>query len=308
MTRKRARILLCLSALAALSICAPVLWIVTAPAEQFRKDDPRLAAPGDVERGRRVFAAGDCASCHARPGEGDRLLLGGGMALASPFGTFRPPNISTDPIDGIGTWTPADLATALIKGVSPDGRHYYPAFPYTSYTGMTFGDIRDLYAYLRTLPAVSGKAPPHDLPFLFRIRRMLGAWKLLFFRERQTAAVFTGDPLRDRGAYLVSSVAHCGECHSSRNIFGAIREDTRFAGGVDPEGTGFIPNITPDRIGHWSQDDIARMLETGETPDHGRVGSSMADVVVNTRMLTADDRRAIAAYIASLPARPTPHP
>jgi mono/diheme cytochrome c family protein len=309
----RKRLIFFLLLLASGLVAGPVLWIVTTPAPVFAHDDPRLRGAGDVARGRLVFAAADCASCHVRPGSGDRLQLGGGMALASPFGTFRPLNISPDPADGIGTWTVADLGNALVAGVSPAGRHYYPAFPYPSYTGMMPGDIRDLYAYLMSLPAVAGKAPPHDLPLLFRIRRVIGGWKLLFFREQQMAGAgqgpdVTGKPELQRGAYLVSSVAHCAECHSSRNIFGAIKEETRFAGGVDPEGTGFIPNITPERIGHWSQQDIVAVLTTGETPDHGRVGSSMADVVANTRLLPESDRQAIAAYIKALPARPTPAP
>jgi mono/diheme cytochrome c family protein len=306
-------VLILLSLLALGLIAGPIFFILTTPHRFFDKDDPRLRPAGDVARGSRVFAAGDCASCHARPGGGDRLRLGGGLALASPFGTFRPPNISPDPTDGIGKWTVTDLGNALVSGVSPDGRHYYPAFPYTSYTGMTPQDIRDLYAYLMSLPTVTGKAPSHDLPLLFRIRRMIGGWKLVFFRETEPVGeaqgpVTAGDPQLARGAYLVSSLGHCAECHSTRNILGAIRQKTLFAGGMDPEGTGFIPNITPERIGHWSKQDIVQMLTTGETPDHGRVGSSMADVVTNTRMLPESDRQAIAAYIKALPARPTPAP
>ncbi|KQS74346.1 alkylated DNA repair protein [Rhizobium sp. Leaf384] len=312
-------VLILLSLLAGGLIAGPIIWIVTMPHRVFNTGDPRLQPAGDVSRGARVFAAADCASCHARPGGGDRLQLGGGLALASPFGTFRPPNISPDGTDGIGTWTVTDLGNALVSGVSPDGRHYYPAFPYTSYTGMTSRDIRDLYAYLMSLPVVSGKAPAHDLPLLFKIRRMIGGWKLLFFREGQPAGeekaagegeggLKTSDPQLARGAYLVSSLGHCAECHSTRNILGAIRQETLFAGGIDPEGTGFVPNITPERIGPWSQQDIVRMLSTGETPDHGRVGSSMADVVENTRQLPESDRQAIAAYIKALAPRPTPAP
>ena len=113
---------------------------------------------GDADRGRLIFAAGDCASCHASPGQPDRLKLGGGLALASPFGTFRVPNISSDPVDGIGRWTATDLANALLSGVSPAGKHYYPAFPYTSFARMQKADVQDLMAYLRTLPAVAGRA------------------------------------------------------------------------------------------------------------------------------------------------------
>ncbi|MCA1408743.1 c-type cytochrome [Ensifer sp. IC3342] len=263
---------------------------------------------GSATRGEVIFAAGGCASCHATPGQPDHRKLGGGLALASPFGTFRVPNISPDPVDGIGSWSVADLANALISGVSPEGRHYYPAFPYPSYTSMRPDDVRDLYAYLQSLPRVSGRAPPHDLFLFFRIRRFVGFWKLLFFREGKSEAILNEDPVHDRGAYLVETLAHCADCHSTRNIFGAVRPTTRFAGGPDLEGTGFVPNITPARIGGWSEAEIAEMLKSGRTPNHGRVGSSMSDVVANTSQLPESDRIAIARYIKSLPTRATPHP
>jgi mono/diheme cytochrome c family protein len=284
------------------------LWIVTAPRRPYSYGDARLQGIGNVERGRLVFAAGDCASCHATPGQSDRLKLGGGMALASPYGIFRAPNISPDPADGIGSWTTVDLANALIAGVSPRSTHYYPVFPYTSFTGMRLQDIKDLMAYLRTLPKVSGRPPEHDLTPLFRVRRVVGLWKLLFFHEGRSMGQRSDDDMRARGRYLVETMAHCAECHSTRNYFGAIKPATRFAGAPDPEGTGFIPNITPTRLGNWSEDDIVRMLTTGETPDYGRVGSSMTAVVTNIAMLPESDRIAIARYVKSLPPRPTPHP
>ncbi|KRB29780.1 alkylated DNA repair protein [Mesorhizobium sp. Root695] len=283
-------------------------FLVTSARPPFSPDDPRFEVKGDVGRGKLVFAAGDCASCHATPGQSDRLQLGGGMALGSPFGTFRPPNISPDPVDGIGKWSAADLANALIGGVSPRREHYYPSFPYTSFTGMTVADINDVYAYLMTLPKVSGRAPPHDPAILFSIRRSVGFWKLMFFRQGRSAANAHGKTMPDRGPYLVETVSHCAECHSSRNAFGAIRSDTLFAGGIDPQGTGFVPNITQERLVAWTETDIATMLRTGETPNHGRVGSSMADVVTNTAMLPEGDREAIAHYIKGLPPVATPHP
>jgi len=163
-------------------------------------------------------------------------------------------------------------------------------------------------AYLRTLPAVSGRPPPHDIAAVFKIRRFVGFWKLLYFDRSPISA----DPARgdawNRGQYLAEAVAHCAECHSTRDLFGAIKPKTRYAGGEDPSGTGYIPNITPARIGDWSEQQIAELLKTGNTPNHGRVGSSMTDVVTNTAMLPQSDRDAIAAYVKSLPARPTPKP
>jgi mono/diheme cytochrome c family protein len=283
-------------------------WRITAPRPLPAAAAAQFDKQGDPERGRLVFAAGDCASCHASPGQSDRLRLGGGLALASPFGTFRVPNISPDPEYGIGNWRTSELANALLRGVSPDGSHYYPVFPYSSYAHMDAADVVDLMAYLRTLPKVSGRAPPHDINPVFGIRRAVGFWKFLYF----DAAPIKPDPRQNdqwnRGRYLVESLGHCAECHSTRNALAAIKASTRYAGGPDPEGTGFYPNITPARIGDWSTQEIAEVLKSGNTPNHGRVGSSMSDVVVNTSMLPSSDRDAIAAYVKSLPARPTPRP
>lgn len=304
---RRSRLLVSLLALGALGAIGSIaMWVLTAPRPALK------GAPtdqeGDPVKGRLIFAAADCASCHASPGQPDRLRLGGGLALASPYGTFRPPNISSDPADGIGAWRTTDLVNAMLSGVSPAGTHYYPVFPYPSYAKMQPGDVADLMAYLRTLPAVSGRAPPHDLNMLFGIRRFVGFWKIMFFDRTPIAPEPNHDDIWNRGRYLAEAVAHCAECHSSRNLFGAIKPDTRFAGGTDPEGVGYFPNITPTRIGDWSEQQIAEMLKSGNTPNHGRVGSSMTDVVTNTAMLPQSDRDAIAVYIRSLPARPTPPP
>src|SRR5262245_52056736 len=155
-----------------------VFWLITIPATV-----PASAlaphAPNPAN-GRDVFAAGGCASCHATPGQDDKTRLGGGLALKSPFGTFYAPNISPDPNEGIGRWSEADFVTAMLKGTSPDGQHLYPAFPYTSYQHARMEDLRDLFAHLKTLPAVQDKSKPHEVPFPFNIRRTLGGWKFLF--------------------------------------------------------------------------------------------------------------------------------
>jgi mono/diheme cytochrome c family protein len=228
------------------------------------------------------------------------------MALASPFGTLYPPNISPDPVDGIGRWSTRELANALLSGVSPSGTHYYPAFPYTSYTHMRLEDVRDLAAYLRTLPPVSGRTPPHDLPFPFSIRRTVGFWKRLYF----SPGTIPPDPSRgaawNRGRYLAEAVSHCAECHSPRDMLGGIKSAGRYAGGQDPEGVGYDPNITPAGIGHWSRQDLIRVLTDGMTPDLRIVGGSMRSVVENTAQLPETDRAAIAEYIVSLPPRHSP--
>jgi mono/diheme cytochrome c family protein len=287
---------------------AVALWVASAPRPAFPHPSTAELQPGDPARGEIVFAAGDCASCHASPGQTDRRRLGGSMALQSPYGTFYIPNISPDPHDGIGRWTIADLANALLTGVSPRGSHYYPVFPYPSFAHMKLDDVRDLMAYLRTLPPVPGRAPSHELPFPLTIRRAIGLWKLLFFDR----APIRADPRRDvawnRGHYLVEAVSHCAECHSTRNLLEAVEPSTRFAGGPDPGSVGYIPNITPAGIGTWTAAQISETLRTGITPDLRTLGSSMAEVIVNTSSLPVGDRDAIAAYIKALPARPTPDP
>jgi len=282
-------------------------WIVTAPRPAFDESQAaELEQGGDPARGKVVFDAGDCASCHATPGQPDRRRLGGGLALAAPVGILRPPNISPDPDDGIGRWRTIDLANALMSGVAPDGRHYYPALPYTSYVRMQVRDVRDLMAYLRTLPPVSGKAPPHEIALLFKFRRMIGAWKLLFFDRTPLHPAPERDAAWHRGRYLVQVLGHCAECHSARNVLGAIKSDSRLAGGIDMELVGYDPNITSAGIGHWSEDQILNALTTGQTPELRQIGGAMEEVVQNIAALPADDQRAIAAYLATVPPRQSP--
>ncbi len=290
-----------LMALAALLVVGfAVFWIVTIPA--VIPASALAQRTPDLANGKVMFYAGGCASCHATPGQQDPTHLGGGLPLVSPFGTFYPPNISPDRKDGIGTWSEADFVTALLKGTSPDGQHYYPAFPYPSYQHINLDDARDLFAYLHTLAAVSGHAPPHQLPLPFRWRRVIGGWDFLFLDGKP----FTPDPSKSaqwkRGAYLVNGPGHCAECHSPRNILGAIETDKRFAGGPDLSGKGWVPNITQKGLGDWSAEDIAYLLETGHTPDGDSVGGSMTEVIRNTSQLPDADREAIAVYLKSLPA------
>ena len=275
-------------------------WIVTIP----KTVSPRELGPhtADVENGRVLFNAGGCASCHATPKQEDKSRLGGGLPLKSAFGTFYAPNISPDRNDGIGAWTEAQFVTALREGTLASDQHLYPAFPYTSYRLITIDDSMDLFAYLKTLPAVAGKAPDHELPFPFGLRRVLGIWKLMFLGDEP----FRPDSQRsadwNRGAYLVNGAGHCAECHSPRNFLGAIIPGLRFTGGPNPVGRGWVPNITQQELKDWSEQDIANLLETGETPEGDHVGSLMAEVVRSTAQLPDQDRAAIAAYIKSLPA------
>jgi mono/diheme cytochrome c family protein len=274
-------------------------------------EGPALGArQANLANGETMFNAGGCASCHATSSQKDRKRLGGGLALKTAFGTFRMPNISPDPRHGIGAWSEAEFANAMLRGVGRRSEHLYPAFPYTSYQRMALDDVRDLFAFLKTLPAEAVPSEPHALTFPFNIRRVLGLWKLLYLDGKP----FAPDPAKsaqlNRGAYLVEGPAHCAECHSSRDRLGGIIPERRFAGGPDPEGKGWIPNITPhaDGLASWSDKDIAYLLESGLTPDGYAVESIMADVVANTSKLSAEDRAAMAAYIKSLPPRPGKRP
>lgn len=295
------RLLVVVLALAVLG--GGVFWWLTAPS---RLDAAALVGPPpSAERGRQVYAAAGCASCHVTEGQTDRNRLGGGHALKSPFGTFYASNISPHPERGIGRWSEADFANAVLRGVSPAGEHYYPAFPYTSYQRMTVADVRDLFAYLKTLPADDTANRPHDLPFPFTVRRGLGLWKVAFMDGQP----FRADPAKsaewNRGAYLVEGPGHCAECHSPRQFTGAIPADRRFSGGPNPDGRGWVPNITPHRDGlaSWSKDEIASFLADGFTPSGDSTGGAMASVIRNTSQLTDADRAAMATYLKDLPAR-----
>lgn len=298
-----------LASLAGLAAAAALAaWIFTAP--QPLPDAAVAKGPGDASRGARLFAAGGCASCHAAKGAkgSDRLRLGGGAPLATAFGTFQPPNISPGP-DGIGGWTLAQFDNAMRRGIAPDGRHYYPAFPYTSYARMAPADIADLFAYLRSLPAVAGTPPAGAIPFPFNIRRGIGLWKRLYLND-SPIVVLPDDapaPVRD-GQYLVEGPGHCGECHSPRGRLGGIDAARWLAGAPDPEGGaarsgGRIPNITPARL-KWSESEIADYLATGFTPDYDSVGGTMVEVQANMAALPAADRAAIAAYLKAVPPVP----
>ena len=300
------------TAVALAAVGAAAFWVLTMPKWLSAEQKAELSA-GDASRGERIFIAGGCSSCHARPkAEGAaRLELAGGLELNTPFGTFVAPNISSDPQDGIGSWSVEDLAEAMLNGVSPDGSHLYPAFPYPSYTRMRPADIADLHAYLKTLPAVAGRAPPHKLGFPFNIRRGLGLWKLLYLSNEPVIALAAdvSEQVR-RGQYLVEAPGHCGECHTPRDFAGGSKKSEWLAGAVAAEGQGTVPNITGGEggIGSWSEGDIAYFFETGFTPDFDSVGGSMVDVQRNMAQLAADDRQAIAAYLKAVPPHANGYP
>lgn len=278
---------------------AAAFWILTIPGDL--PEGAMAGIEGDSARGEVVFAAAGCANCHAAPGaEGEaRLVLAGGQRFPSPFGTFLAPNIS--PSDqGLAGWSLQDLARAMKKGVSEDGDHLYPAFPYVSYDMAELQDIADIYAYLMTLPPDATPSQPHEIGFPFNIRRGLGLWKLLFMREGWQLAG-DPDPQVARGRYLVEALGHCGECHTPRNVLGGWESGRWLAGAPNPEGRGRIPNITPGGL-DWSAADIAEYLKSGFTPEYDTAGGKMAEVVQTTARLSDEDRTAIAAYLKAVPA------
>lgn len=275
-------------------IGAGVGWVLTAPTTA--DEDEIAGLTGDAARGEMVFHAAGCASCHAAPGSEDKLTLVGGMEFASPFGTFVAPNISQDPTEGIGAWTTLDLVTAMQHGTSPEGTHYYPAFPYASYIRADVADIVDLHAYLKTLPADATPSQPHDVGFPFNIRRSLGGWKLLFLDEGWVVDPGDLSDEETRGRELVEALGHCGECHTPRNALGGPDTSRWLAGAPYPTGKGSFPNITPAAL-EWSSDEIVEYLTSGFTPEFDSVGGHMAEVVENFAQLPEAERAAVAAYL-----------
>ncbi len=271
------------------------LWITRA---RVTPPDQLAGLTGDATRGAAVFWAAGCASCHKAGPDGDPLVLAGGQMFQTDFGVFHAPNISMDVDHGIGGWSVTDFASAVRLGTSPDGQHYYPAFPYASYARMTDADVVDLWAFFKTLPASDTPNLPHTLGFPFNLRASVGGWKWLYADTEFLTETTT--PELDRGRYLVEALAHCGECHTPRTALGGLDESRWMDGAPNPSGQGRIPGLTPAHL-DWSANDIAYYLETGFTPEFDSAGGSMADVVTNMGKLTAEDRAAIAAYIKALP-------
>ena len=260
-------------------------------------------AAESVVRGGYVLRAAGCVSCHTdHKNKGPPLA--GGRALPTRFGTFYPPNITPDTETGIGGWSIEDLARALREGLTPEGSHYYPAFPYTSYTGMSDQDVGDLWAYLMAQPPVARANIPHELTLPFRFRPVLGIWKSLFFEPGRFVDDSAKDKVWNRGAYLVNALGHCRECHTPRNVLGGVDNSRRLAGTAKgPQGKK-VPNITShpkDGIGVWSESDIVFFLKTGFYPDGDVAGGAMAEVIDDgTSQISDADRAAIAAYLRDL--------
>ncbi|KAA9131389.1 c-type cytochrome [Marinihelvus fidelis] len=286
-----------------LALAALAFWWLTRPLPLSAADLPEHRA--SLANGERAFHAGGCASCHGTVRDGGKPAaqeLGGGLVMATPAGTFHVPNISSHPEDGIGAWTDLEFVNAMRRGLSPDGRHYYPAFPYTSYARADTMDLLDLKAWLDSLPAVEGRAPAHELDFPYGWRRPIGAWKRLFLDDQPVRDVAADEVQIELGRSLVEGLGHCGECHTPRNVAMAMDPARWLQGAPLPAGEGRAPDITgtSDGIGGWSAGDLAYYLETGVDPDYDIVGGDMVAVQENMAKLSEEDRQAIAAYLKSI--------
>ncbi len=274
--------------LALLAISSPMLWA-----------DREIIAQGQY-----IFQAAGCRACHT-DSENEGLFLAGGRAFKTPFGTFYSPNISSDPKHGIGAWSEVDLKRALTEGKAPGGSDYYPVFPFTSYSAMSDGDIHALYSYLMSTAPAAVKNRDHDLPWWMRFRFTNRIWKLLFFKPGPIANDPGQSTALKRGAYLVNALAHCGECHTPRNILGVTDKAMYLAGNPNGPDEESIPNITPDPtsgIGDWSESEVIDYLESGLLPDGDYAGGLMSEVIdEGLQHLTDQDRKAIAVYLKSLP-------
>jgi mono/diheme cytochrome c family protein len=272
-----------------------------------RADRPASPDADAVKRGAYLVAAANCVGCHTDKKHGGGSFAGGGE-VPTPFGIYYSRNITPDPEYGIGAWSDQDFLRALRQGISPSGAHYFPAFPFPSFTGMTDHDILDIRAYLSTQKPVAVANKPHAVPFPFDVRSTMVVWRLLYFTEGPLAPDQSRSPEWNRGRYLVSAVSHCAECHTPRNFLGALDKARSFFGAPLPgEGAKHAPNITPDDangIGKWGLDDITTLLKLGETPDGDFVAAPMSEVVEGTSKLTDSDRAAIAVYLKSVPALP----
>ena len=261
-------------------------------------------AQGDAKRGEYLAKAGGCIGCHTEEKK-DAVPFAGGRALKSPFGTFYGPNITPHPQAGIGRWTEADFFRAMREGDRPDGKNYFPAFPYPSFTKIVDRDLRDLWAFLRTLPPSARASQEHDLGFFYRWRFLVTFWKWFFFTPGPFTALPGLSDIANRGAYLVQALGHCSECHTPRNFFGGPKKSRFLAGGKGPDGKD-VANLTPARLKKWSDKDLQDLLTTGLDPEGDVVAETMGEVIQNTTsQLTPSDLDALIAYLRTLPPIPS---
>lgn len=278
------------------------LWPLRAPIEPIARPAASTWSDATIARGRQVAEFGDCAVCHTAPGG---AVNAGGLGLETPFGMVYTTNLTPDPKTGIGTWSFAAFDRAMRQGISRDGHHLYPAFPYTAFTKMSEADMTALYAYLMAQPAVESAPPPTRLPFPLNQRGLVAGWNALYLKQGE----FKPDPSRsaqwNRGAYLVDGAGHCSACHSPRNVFGAEKGGRLYLTGGSAEGW-VAPSLVANSKApvRWTEQALFDYLKTGFSHEHGVAAGPMAPVVASLSTLPEADVRAMAHYVASLSPQP----
>jgi mono/diheme cytochrome c family protein len=276
-----------------------------------RDEDAGMGAsspPAAADRGRYLVTAGDCIACHTALGG---PAFAGGRPIQTPFGTVYSSNITPDTATGIGAWSRNDFWRALHNGRSRDGHLLYPAFPYTNFTRVTREDADAMFAYLRSIVAVSRANTPHELGFPYGTQPALAVWRALFFRPGVFQAESDKSAEWNRGAYLVRGLGHCDACHSQRNVFGAVSHKLDLGGGLIPLQNWYAPPLvspTGAGVASWDPAHVEALLRTGISPRAMAMGP-MAEVVFrSTQYLSTEDTRAIAVYLRSFGADPKPRP
>ena len=271
-----------------LSSVALIYFFVTNP--QKVEIDTIYFSEADSDRGAYIFLAVGCSDCHVAEGETEKTQLSGGQKFKTDFGVFIAPNISNSREHGIGGWKFEDFYQAIKFGQSPEGQHYFPAFPYVAYSKIRDQDIADLWAFWKTLPSIETPNLEHEIQFPFNIRRNIGIWKALYMPKNFV------DPIDDRATYLVEALSHCAECHTPRSVIGGLNRSKWMRGAANPSGQGFIPSIHPSDLG-WSEAEVIEYLSSGFKPDFDVASGKMITVIENTSKLSLSDRTLIADYI-----------
>jgi len=311
------RLLLLLLVGLVLAILAYAGWIVLGPGPldfaggspvtlaNYKGEDPTgvpasLRNSSLVARGEYLARAADCEACHTVQGGAP---FAGGLAFKLPFGTLYSPNITPDKETGIGGWSDTDFLNAVHKGVAPDGTRLYPAFPYAAYTMITDDDVLAIKAFLFSLPAVHAPTPPNSFSFPFNQRWLMAFWSALFNPDRRFMPDLDQSPQWNRGAYLAEAMAHCGDCHTPRNLMQALDNRRKFAGAVASGWTAY--DITQDKgsgIGSWNGESLAAFLASGHAQGHGTASGPMGEAVDKSLIhLEPQDIEALAVYLRTIP-------
>ena len=280
-----------------------VFWMILTGSLGAAENSLDSLAP-DLPAGKYLFQAAGGCSCHTDT-KNNGAFLAGGRPIKTPFGTFYGTNITPDPETGIGNWSDEDFIRAMTKGLSPESNHYFPVFPYTSFQRIRLEDLLALKDYLFSVPPVRQKNLPHDLILPFGWQAAMMFWKYFAWSPQPFNPNQERTESWNRGAYLAQALAHCGECHTPRNLLGALKSEMHYAGSKEgPEGE-LAPNITPDKktgIGNWSKVDVSYFLRTGMKPDGDDSQGLMGEVIdLGYQYLLEEDLDALAEYLVSLP-------